>query len=267
MLPATAPFRSTAAALGCALALLSGSCSSPPAAPKTEVIVLGMIHGGHRDSEQYGLAQLEAILRAAGPDAVLTEIPPDRLDAAATEFAQTGGITESRVRVFPEYVDVLFPLQKELAFEIVPCAAWTSEMAAARRMKLAEFKETRPEESAAADAGWNGIESAHEAEDMLDSPHGIHTDRYDELVEQGMVAYDSHFNDALGLGGWSNINDAHWALCAQALDRMEGQGKRVVITFGAWHKGRLRAKLAERGDCVEVDAGAIVEKALGPAGG
>ena len=98
---------------------------------------------------------------------------------------------------------------------------------------------------------------------MLEDPRGIHTDRYDEIVEAGMRPYDELFNDALGLGGWTNINDAHWALCARGLDAIRGQGKRAVITFGAWHKGRLRAALAKRDDCVEVDAGAIVESALG----
>ncbi|WP_145061827.1 hypothetical protein [Engelhardtia mirabilis] len=230
----------------------------------TEVVVLGMIHSGHLESELYGLEQLEAILRAARPDLVLTEIPPDRFEAAAAEFAATGTITEPRVRAFPEYVDVLFPLQAELGFEIVPCAAWTREMADDRRAKLSELEVTQPRETAETDAGFASIEAEHQAAGMLDDPRTIHTDGYDEIVKIGTGPYDRHFNDALGLGGWSNINDAHWALCAAALDRVRGRGMRVAITFGAWHKGRLRAALAERTDCVELDANAIVREALGP---
>lgn len=242
--------------------LALASCASLTAPPKTEVVVLGMIHGGHRTSETYGLPQLEAILRAAEPDVVLTEIPPDRLAQAASEFAETGEITEPRVRVFPEYVDVLFPLQAELGFEIVPCAAWTRPMAVERSRRLRAFAASRPGQSAESDAGFDWIGAMHRREGLDGDPRGIHTDRYDEIVEIGTIPYDVHFNDDLGKGGWTNINDGHWGLCARALSDLRGEGKRVVITFGAWHKARLRAGLAERADCVEVDAGAIVRAAL-----
>ena len=232
-------------------------------ASKTEVVVLGMIHGSHRTSETYGLDVLERMLRAAEPDMVLTEIPPDRLEEAARQFAETGKITESRVRVFPEYTEVLFPLQAELGFEIVACAGWTREMATARRAKLAELRTTHPRESAESDSGQQWIGAKLAMEGFSDEPIKMHSgDRYDEIVETGMIPYDVHFNEALGLGGWTNINDAHWAPCAQALSRVSGQGKRVVITFGAWHKGRLRAALAQRDDCVEIDAGELTRQAL-----
>ena len=241
------------------------SCSAT-AASKTEVVVFGMIHGSHRTSEAFGLEQLESILREAKPDMVLTEIPPDRLAMAASQFAETGEITESRVRIFPEYTEVLFPLQAELGFEIVACAGWTREMATARRAKLAELRGTHPTESTQADEGWEWIDATLAREGFGDDPIQMHTgNRYDEIVETGMIPYDVHFNDALGLGGWTNINDAHWAPCAQALNRVHGQGKRVVITFGAWHKGRLRAALSERSDCTEIDAGDLVRQALTPA--
>lgn len=240
-----------------------GSCRAVQP-PQTEVVVLGMIHGSHRTSESYGLEELERILRAAEPDMVLTEIPPDRLAEAAQQFADTGKITESRVRVFPEYTDVLFPLQAELGFEIVACAGWTRDMALARRAKLAELRTTHPAESLQADEGREWIDAKLEQEGFDDDPVKMHTgERYDEIVEIGMIPYDVHFNDTLGLGGWSNINDAHWAPCAQALSRVRGQGKRVVITFGAWHKGRLRTALQERDDCVEIDAGELTRQALG----
>lgn len=250
--------------LGLLFVVTLSSCGTLQS-PKTEVVVLGMIHGGHRTSETYGLDTLERILRAAAPDVVLTEIPPDRLAEAAQQFAETGEITEDRVRVFPEYTDVLFPLQAELGFEIVACAGWTREMALARRAKLDELKDTHPFESAEADSGWDYIERVHRREHSAEDPLLMHTgDRYDEVVETGMIPYDVHFNDALELGGWTNINDAHWGHCDRALSKISGQGKRVVITFGAWHKGRLRAGLHERSDCVEIDAGTLVEKALSP---
>jgi len=45
---------------------------------KTEVIVLGMIHGKHSTSKKYGVKQLKEIITEIQPDAILTEIPPDR---------------------------------------------------------------------------------------------------------------------------------------------------------------------------------------------
>ncbi len=97
---------------------------------------MGMIHSGHLTSKRYGIPQLEAIFKAITPDVVLTEIPPDRFEAAAAEFKTTDSIAEPRVRRFPEYVDVMFPLTKEMDFDIVPTAGWTKPMADARSKRL-----------------------------------------------------------------------------------------------------------------------------------
>ena len=66
---------------------------------------------------------------SAKADAVFCEIPPDRIDQANREYKETGKISEPRVKVFPEYVDVLYPLTKEMEFELFPCAGWTKPMA------------------------------------------------------------------------------------------------------------------------------------------
>ncbi|MEL6110914.1 MAG: hypothetical protein AAFU85_33320, partial [Planctomycetota bacterium] len=84
-----------------------------------KVIVMGMIHRNHRTSTDYSLERVKQIIRSVKPDYVLTEIPPDRLETAAEQFRNDGKITESRVIVFPEYVDALFPLTRELDFQIV----------------------------------------------------------------------------------------------------------------------------------------------------
>ena len=76
----------------------------------TEVIVIGTIHGTHRTSTRYSTDVLRRLLIAMRPEFVLTEIAPNRFEAAMTEFRATGKITEPRVLRFPEHVDVLFPL-------------------------------------------------------------------------------------------------------------------------------------------------------------
>jgi hypothetical protein len=82
------------------------------------------------------------------------------------------------------------------------------------------------------------------------SPRGIHTDRYDAIVAEGMEPYSRLWNDDLGPGGWDNINAAHYALIARALDAHRGEGKRFVVMFGAWHKYWLRRALRRRDDIV-----------------
>ena len=61
-------------------------------------------------------------MREIDPDYWLTEIPPNRWDRARTEFAATGTVDEPRVRRFPEYMQVLFPLSLEMSFEVIPTA-------------------------------------------------------------------------------------------------------------------------------------------------
>jgi len=227
-----------------------GACRS---APRTEVVVLGMIHSGHTTSGVWGVDQVADTLRAIAPDAVLVEIPPDRFPTAAAEFAADGSIEEPRTIRFPEYIDVLFPLQSEVGYEIVPCAGWTAEMAADRSAKMGAWRTERPEQTtrvnAAQDAARVNVEAALGA---ADDPHVIHTDAFDEFVREGMQPYDELWNDDLGPGGWTNINIAHWKLLEAAIDARPGQ--RLVITFGSWHKYWFMDRLRERADVELLDA-------------
>jgi len=221
---------------------------APSVSKPTEVAVVGVIHSGHRTSEVYSLDVLEQMLRDFKPDVVLTEIPPDRLAEAEAQFAATGEITESRVRVFPEYTDVLFPLQAELGFEIVACAGWTSEMAADRRAKIVAWQDERPEQTATINAAQAAVDQNQRTLGDPDDPRVIHTDAYDEFVRAGMQPYNELWNDDLGAGGWTNINQAHWDLIEAAIDAHPGQ--RIVITFGSWHKYWFLDRLRERDDVV-----------------
>lgn len=225
-----------------------GSCT----APSSEVVVLGMIHRGHRESEAYSTEVLAEWIRKIEPDYVLTEIPPDRLATAQQQFAATGEITESRVRVFPEYVDVLFPLTREMDFVIVACAGWTREMADERRAKLAEWRETRAQESEEVAEAQRLAGERIETGGGSDNPRWIHTDTYDQHVMVGMEPYDRYFNEDLGLGGWTNINQAHYDLIEAAIETYGKPGVRFLITFGSWHKYWFLEQLRLRSDVVLV---------------
>jgi outer membrane protein assembly factor BamB len=212
------------------------------------VIVMGMIHRGHRQSGPFDIDHLKALIKDVNPDYVLTEIPPDRLEEATTQFQETGVITEPRVKVFPEYVDALFPLTKELEFEIIPCAAWNTAMNDSRRATLQKAKTTHAKEYAEMEAGQ--AEAGRNIATLGDSndPVIIHTQQFDDFVKSGMEPYDRHFNEMIGEGGWTNINAGHYGLIEKALEEHAGEGKTFLITFGSWHKYYIKEQLRKRTD-------------------
>ena len=245
------------ALLGLTLALLP-SCQAPlTAETKSQVLVLGMIHQGHVDSEDYGIDVVQGLVRDFDPDFMLVEIPPERMPEAMSGFLATGELTEERAKVFPEYRDAIFPLLHEMDFEIVGCAGWTKEMAVDRQAKLARWVISRPDQTAEVNAAQALADETQEAEG-LNTLLGIHTARYDDLVKQGMEPYDRHFNDDLGLGGWTNINAAHYRHIADALDQHRGEGLRFIVTFGAWHKYWFLEQLRERDDVELIELADVI---------
>ncbi len=236
--------------------------TAPDAGRINEVIVLGMIHGRHRESERYSLDRLTRLIRAIAPDYVLTEIPPNRFDAAITSFQATDSIAEARVQRFPEYVDVLFPLTKEMDFEIIPTAGWTQPMADFRSARLRTISQDpdRAAEWATYQRANAKADSAIAAGGEPDDPRWIHTDAYDEAYQHRLGVYNALFNDELGPGGWDNINAAHYANIARALDKHRGEGKRFLITYGAGHKGWFLRQLRNRTDITLLDVAPFLDE-------
>ena len=226
------------------------NAQDPKDAPKNEVVVMGMLHSKHLQAGPYDIEHLKELIKAVNPDYVLTEIPPDRLAKAAKQFKDNGKITESRVRVFPEYTAALFPLTKSMDFEIIPCAGWTKLMSDSRRATMAKLKETHQDQYTEVNDAQRNIGLQVAKMGNPNDPVVIHTDQYDALVESGMEPYDRYFNDLIGDGGWANINAAHYRHIASALDAHQGEGKRFLITFGSWHKNYIRKQLKKRDDIV-----------------
>ena len=136
------------------------------------------------------------------------------------EFEQTGFISEPSVSVFTEYTQVVFPLTRELDFQIIPTAGWTQQMASARSRKLNEIAQDPSRR-----AEWSEYQRAlHEsgravtAGGRSDDPYWIHTDAYDQAQEIGLSVYNRLFNDELGLGGWANVNNSLYANIQKALE-------------------------------------------------
>ena len=217
---------------------------------RTEVTIIGMIHGGHRTSGKYPLSLVETVTRTINPDIILTEIPPDRIDAALASYEDTGTVKEQRTRAFPEYTDVIIPLRAELGYTIKGTAAWTSDIASTRRAALGRIKQNPKR----ADQ-WQEWQQAQKTFSATlngrgDDPLYIHSKDYDRAVEARYQPYMRYFEEDIGKGGWQNINRAHWANIASELDTIKGQGKRVLITYGGFHKYWFLRELEKRDDII-----------------
>lgn len=215
-----------------------------------EVLVLGLIHGSHLTQEEFSTDVLRGMIKTIDPDIILAEIPPDRFEKAMTSYAETGVVNESRVARFPEYIDVIIPLTKEMDFELIPTAAWTEEMADARLEKMRSIRD-----DPAREYDWQlyGLaryksDSIKEASGREFDPYWINSDAYDRAAEIALSVYNELFNEELGLGGWDNINKAHYSYIEKALNEYTNQGKRIVITYGAGHKGWFLRALRKRKD-------------------
>ncbi|WP_419943122.1 YncE family protein [Candidatus Palauibacter sp.] len=226
-----------------------------------EVVVLGMIHGGHETSEMFSLDVVRDLVREIDPDYWLTEIPPNRWDRAWAEFRAAGTVEEPRVRRFPEYMEGLFPLTRELDFEAIPTAGWTEPMSDFR----AAYLDAYARDPARADR-WAEYQTAAEASaealaaGAADDPRWIHTDAYDEAYDIRMRAYARLFDADLGPGGWEAINASHWANIERALDGHRGEGVRFLLTYGAGHKGPFLRELRARNDIVLLEVAPFLDR-------
>mgnify|MGYP001823507609 FL=1 len=159
-------------------------------------------------------------------------------------------ISEPRVMRFPEYTDVVFPLTKEMDFEIIPTAGWTKPMADERTEKLKAISEdsTRVSDWKAYLKGTRLSYSMYQSTGKVNDPYFIHTDGYDSIQDIALQPYNRLFNVELGLGGWKNINIAHYWNIEKALEKHSYVGKRFLIIYGAGHKGWVLRQLRKRDD-------------------
>jgi len=165
-------------------------------------------------------------------------------------FKKDDSISEPRVLRFPEYVDVVFPLTKELNFEIIPTAGWTFPMAQERSRKLRAIST-----DSMRIADWTTYlkankksDSVYKATGKVNDPYFIHSHSYDSIQDISLQVYKKLFNVELGLGGWENINIAHYWNIEKALEKHRYEGKRFLIIYGAGHKGWFLRELRKRDD-------------------
>ena len=232
------------------LSLIISCKSTPISKNKNEVLVLGAIHSGHLTDTVYNTTYLEKLIKEINPDFILAEIPPNRMKAAMDGFMRDDTISEPRVMRFPEYTDVVFPLQKSMDFEIIPTAGWTQIMAQERSDKLRAISQdsSRIEDWHAYEDANKRSDSLYEATNRVNDPYFIHTQEYDDIQDVFLQVYNRLFNEELALGGWENINIAHYWNIEKALEKHRYEGKRMLITYGAGHKGWFLRQLRKRDD-------------------
>ena len=165
-------------------------------------------------------------------------------------FKRDDSISEPRVMRFPEYTDVVFPLTKEMNFEIIPTAGWTKPMADERTAKLKAISQdtSRTADWKAYLKGNRISDSVYTSTGKVDNPYFIHTHTYDSIQDLALQPYNRLFNVELGLGGWENINIAHYWNIEKALEKHRYEGKRFLIIYGAGHKGWFLRQLKKRDD-------------------
>jgi len=232
------------------------------AAALNEVVVVGVIHSGHNTSDLFSLDVFRDMVREIDPDYWLTEIPPNRWERAWSEYQATGTVEEPRVRRFPEYMEGLFPLSRELDFVVIPTAGWTEPMSDFRAAYLDAYANDpeRAEQWARYRAAASESAEALAAGGAGDDPRWIHTDAYDEAYDIRMQVYARLFDEDLGPGGWDPINASHWANIERALDEHAGEGVRFLLTYGAGHKGPFLRELRNRDDIVLLEVGPFLDR-------
>lgn len=235
----------------------------PAGGSKNQLVFIGTLHGEHRTSRRFGLDVLRRLIAVIGPDFVLTEIPPNRLERASDEFAARGRIAEPRVSRFPEYVDVLFPMLPSSGFRIIGTAAWNQPMDRYRRGRLAAIERdpTRTADWAEYQRAVKASEAAIEAGGASDDPRWIHTDAYDAAQRIQLDVYNRLFDQELGTGGWDTINKAHFANITRVLDEHSGAGVRFLVTYGAGHKSWMLPRLRARADLDVLDISKFLDAA------
>lgn len=217
---------------------------------KNEVLVLGTIHGGHLTAKEFSVEKLIKLIQEINPDVILTEIPPNKFDEAMKGFKRDDSISEPRVMRFPEYTKVIFPLSKTMPFTIIPTAGWSRSMALDRQKKLRAISK-----DSTRTADWKKYTKANKRSDSMmaitgnkNDPYFIHTNTYDSIYNISLKVYNELFNEELGLGGWDNINIAHYWNIEKALEKYKNQNKRILITYGAGHKLWFLKELRKRDD-------------------
>lgn len=238
------------------LALFPAACAPAHSqGARTEVAILGAIHGGHLDSSRYSVEVVIATVRRYKPDVVFVEIPPDLFEESVARIDSRGFATTKAdlagldwTPAFPELYRGVIPLRKEMGFAVVPVSGWTRGVSAARRAfwegpgKKPPFADRRR----VYDSFRKELGEIQDRERWLENPRFLNSPHYADLRRLERTLWSVSFDEGLGAGGEKAINRAHYGNIARALD--QNRGRRVLIVYGAAHRYWFERELRKRAD-------------------
>ena len=202
--------------------------------PGTEVAILGTLHRGHETSTHYGLAEVEAVIRAANPDVVMLEVPPHLFPSVVE--ACTGGPVTPEAAVFatsyPEVCEVAIPLQASMGYTMLPISGWTESVSEDREAYYA----THPIGPGTREyiLAQHRSQAAQLDNDMWENPAWVNGEEYLALSSDEGRWLSYFAEEDLGDAGELRLNSRHAGLMLDGI--REHVGERILVMFGARHR-------------------------------
>lgn len=192
---------------------------------RTEVVFIASLHRVHLHDEEYPMAMLERLVRAAEPEVVIAELPP----AARTriEGALQNEESDPWLESFPELAQVVYPLSAELGFELVAASAWERQVSDDWQAYWADHP-NGPDAQLYQNAATH---FARVNEDEDNDPEWLHSPTYRRLAAWNDTALSSHAAEELGAADPITIGRKHAASVVRAI--LAHQGRRIVVLWDA----------------------------------
>lgn len=242
------------------LAGCAGQGTPPRTPPKrivgrTEVVILGTMHGAHLTSQRFSLQVVHDIVERVAPDVVLVEIPPDRFEASLEELDALGeaaakdSITDSWLRSFPELWAVVLPQRQRLGYEVVPVSGWKPRVSQDRKAYW-DANPNGPASSSYREAQQRFVE-ARKRNRASENPCWVNGPEYLELAGAARRALAEAADSELGEAAVMRINEAHWRGIGAAIETHRRQ--RILLVYGARHRWYTQPRIQALEDVTLLD--------------
>lgn len=192
---------------------------------RTEVVFVASLHRVHLHDDEYPMALLERLVRAAEPEVVVAEIPPAGL--ARIEAAALSEESDPWLESFPELAQVVYPLREELGFELVAASAWERQVSDDWARYWSEHPDG-PEVELYQNAATH---FARVNEDEENDPEWLHSPTYRRLSAWADTALSSYAAEELGAADPIRLGRKHAASVVRAV--LANQGRRIVVLWDA----------------------------------
>ena len=219
---------------------------------RTEVVFIASLHRAHLRDEEYPMALLEQLVRAAEPEVLIAEIPPAA--RARIEDALANDRSDPWLESFPEIAQVVYPLREELGYEVVAASAW-------ERQVTDDWSRYWGEHPNGPDAELYQNAATHFArvnEDEENDPEWLHSPTYRRLAAWADTALSSHAAEELGAADPIRLGRKHAASLVRAI--LANQGRRIVVLWDARKRWVLEREVRTLSNVVVHDTRWFIEE-------